>query len=157
MTTRKAIVIYTDGSCLDNGKENACGGWAAILTCGNHRREIYGGEVGTKNNRMELKAAIEAVKLIKVPAEITIVTDSQYVCRCFSSMREWYNSGWKTKSGAKPKNLDLLQELMEIGKAGHHKFHFQYVQGHSGHPENERCDALARAEARALQKVQVVE
>ena len=154
MITRRQITVYTDGSCLDNGKKNACGGWAAILTCGNHRKEIYGGEVGTKNNRMELRAAIEAVKLIKVPAEVTIVTDSQYVCRCFSSMREWRKSGWKTKSGNTPKNIDLLQELMAVGKAGHHKFRFQYIAGHSGQPENERCDKLAHAEARALQKLE---
>ena len=154
---RKAIVIYTDGSCLNNGAPNAAGGWAAILTCGKHRKEIYGGELGTKNNRMELKAAIEATKQLKVPCDVTIVTDSQYVCRCFSSIREWYNNGWRNKSGGKPANLDLLKELMEIGVKGHHKFRFQYVEGHSGHPENERCDQLARAEAHAVLKFQAAE
>ena len=111
----------------------------------------------TKNNRMELKAAIEATKQLKVPCDVTIVTDSQYVCRCFSSIREWYNNGWRNKSGGKPANLDLLKELMDIGVKGHHKFRFQYVEGHSGHPENERCDQLARAEAHAVLKFQAAE
>lgn len=153
---RTVITIATDGSCLNNGAENAAGGWAAILRCGTHVKEIYGGELGTKNNRMELKAVIEAVKKLKNPCDVTVVTDSVYVCRCFSSIREWYNNGWKLKGGGKPANLDLLQELMVIGKDGHHKFRFQYVKGHSGHPDNERCDQLAKAEARAIQKLQVV-
>lgn len=149
---RKQIVVVTDGSCIGNGKIDAFGGWAAILMFGEHRTEISGGVEHTTNNRMELMAVLEAAKRLKAPCEMTVITDSKYVCRCFSSIKEWAEAGWYCSKGNRPKNLDLLKELMQIGVDGKHKFKFQYVKGHSGHPDNERADALAKAEALKLKE-----
>lgn len=146
-TIRTAVTIYTDGSCLRNGAENAPGGWAAIMQFGNNRKELCGGAIGTTNNQMELTAVIEALKKLNRPCDATIVTDSQYVIRIFSSMKDWYSAGWKQKSGKAPANMDLIRQLVDVGIAGKHKFHWQYVKGHDGHPENERCDKIAKQQA----------
>ena len=146
-TTRPSVTIYTDGSCLGNGKQDSYGGWAAILTYKNIEKILRGRQAGAKNNQMELTAAIEGIRALKQPCRVTIVTDSQYVCRCFSSISEWRQNNWRTKAKAVPANLDLLKELVDVGTTGQHEFRFQYVAGHSGHTYNERCDKIAREQA----------
>ena len=144
---RKIVSIYTDGSCLNNGAPDAKGGWAAILTYGNKRKTLTGSAIGTKNNRMELTAVIKGVEALKAPCSVTIITDSTYVSYCIENGRQWYLNGWKNASGRKPANVDLVQQLMEVGKAGNHKITCQVVKGHSGHAFNEKADKLAREAA----------
>ncbi len=135
--------IFTDGACSGNPGP---GGWAAILRYGSSEKEISGGEEMTTNNRMELTAVIEAVKLLKEPCEITITSDSSYVCNAFIKgwIDSWILKGWRKADKSPVLNPELWQELLDALKA--HKYEFIWVKGHDGHPENERCDALAVAE-----------
>lgn len=132
------VTIYTDGSCSNNGNEHAVGAWCAIITCNGREKEIHGIESGSTNNRMELRAVVEAVKILKTPCEVVVVTDSQYVCTGAASMKNWL------KSGREHANMDIWQELISVGKKGKHHLTFHKVTGHSGHPMNERCDVIAR-------------
>ena len=132
------VTIWTDGSCSRNGTEHATGAWCAVLVCNGKKKEISGYESGTTNNRMELRAVIEAVKCLKKPCEITVLTDSQYVCQGAANMRTWM----KTKS-TRP-NMDMWQELIAEGNKGKHHLVFQKVTGHSGDLINEHCDQVAR-------------
>lgn len=133
------IEIYTDGACQGNPGP---GGWGAILRYNGHEKELSGAEKSTTNNRMELTAAIMALQALKRKCHVDLYTDSQYVRR---GMTEWL-SGWKKKqwrnSQNKPiKNADLWQQLDSLAQK--HDIHWHWVKGHSGHPENERADALA--------------
>lgn len=136
----KKVEIYTDGACSGNpGK----GGWGAVLVYNGTEKEISGAENNTTNNRMELTAVIEALKALKVPCEVTVTTDSKYVCDAINQgwVYSWKKNGWKRGKNKPALNPDLWQTLLdELDK---HKVEFIWVKGHNGHPYNERCDALA--------------
>ncbi|MBF8177705.1 ribonuclease HI [Herminiimonas sp. KBW02] len=133
------IDIYSDGACKGNPGR---GGWGALLVMGEHEKEIFGGELNTTNNRMELKAVIEALNLLTRPCEVVVHTDSQYVQKGISEwIHGWKARGWKTASKEPVKNVDLWQEL-DAAQA-RHKIEWRWVRGHNGHAGNERADALA--------------
>lgn len=136
----KKIQIYTDGACSGNpGK----GGWGAVLVYNGKEKEISGGEDMTTNNRMELTAVIEALSALKEPCEVTLTTDSKYVCDAINKgwVYSWKSKGWK-KADKKPAlNVDLWEKLLALLEV--HKVEFVWVKGHNGHPYNERCDRLA--------------
>jgi len=135
------ITIYTDGACSGNP---GAGGWGAILSAGERRREIHGGEAMTTNNRMELLAVINALLAVKqAPSDIDVTTDSSYVKDGITSwIMGWKKNGWRTKNKKPVKNMDLWQKLDEL--AARHRITWHWVKGHAGHPENERADELAR-------------
>jgi ribonuclease HI len=142
MTSR--VTIHTDGACSGNPGP---GGWAAILASGSHRKEISGGEKETTNNRMELTAAIEALKALKGQTEVDLYTDSTYVRNGITEwVAAWKRDGWRRRNGRRwlpVKNEDLWRELDRL--TGVHRVAFHWVEGHAGDPENERADELARA------------
>ncbi|MFA7665138.1 MAG: ribonuclease HI [Burkholderiaceae bacterium] len=135
-----AIQIYTDGACKGNPGP---GGWGALLKWGGHEKELFGGAALTTNNRMELQAVIEALRVLKKqPSQVVIHTDSQYVQKGITEwLRNWRARGWKTADRKPVKNQDLWQQLDEL-VAGH-EVHWRWVRGHAGNPGNERADALA--------------
>ena len=134
------VVIYTDGACRGNPGP---GGWGAILMSGGHEREISGGELHTTNNRMELMAAIAALEALKRPCRVELHTDSQYLRNGITDwLGTWKARGWRTTSKAAVKNEDLWRRLDEA--RARHQVDWRWVKGHSGHPLNERADALAR-------------
>jgi ribonuclease HI len=134
------VEIFTDGACTGNPGP---GGWAAILKSGSHEKEIWGGEKATTNNRMELMAAIKALEALKQPSEVTLTTDSRYVMDGITKwMANWKKNGWKTADKKPVKNEELWKAL--DAAVSRHKVRWRWVKGHDGHPENERCDALAR-------------
>ena len=141
------VEIFTDGACSGNPGP---GGWAAILRSGKHEKEISGGEASTTNNRMELTAAIRGIEALKKPSDVTMYTDSRYVMDGLTLwLPRWKRSGWRR--GKKPlKNEDLWREL--DAAASRHNVSWKWVAGHSGHPENERADALARAAIEYVRK-----
>ena len=134
------VEIFTDGACSGNPGP---GGWAAILRSGHHEKELTGGERSTTNNRMELTAAIQGLKALKRASAVTIHTDSRYVMDGAAKwLTGWKAKGWKTADKKPVKNEDLWRALdAEIAR---HQVLWVWVAGHSGHPENERADALAR-------------
>lgn len=133
------VEIYADGACKGNPGR---GGWGALLIAGAHRKEIFGGEAETTNNRMELRAVIEALNLLKRPCDITVFTDSQYVQKGISEwIHGWKQRGWKTASREPVKNADLWQLLDEA--QARHRIEWRWVKGHAGHAGNEAADALA--------------
>lgn len=135
----KKVEIYTDGACRGNPGP---GGWGALLRFGDTERELFGGEAETTNNRMELRAAIEALKALTEPCEVVLTTDSVYVKNGITSwLAGWKAKGWKTASRKPVKNVDLWQLLDEQNQR--HSVQWEWVKGHSGHPENERADQLA--------------
>ena len=135
----KQVSIFTDGGCHGNPGP---GGWAAILKYGKHVRELCGGVKATTNNRMELQAAIESLKLLKEPCEIDFHTDSQYVRQGITKwIAGWKRNGWRTSTKKPVKNDDLWKQLDAV--SANHKMRWHWVKGHAGHPENERCDELA--------------
>lgn len=138
MTGSETVEIYTDGACSGNPGP---GGWAALLRLGVHEKELWGGEVNTTNNRMELMAAIMGLEALTRPCSVVVYTDSQYVQR---GMTEWI-SGWKSKSWKQKnlKNIDLWQRLDQA--ANYHRVQWKWVKGHAGNPDNERVDKLAVA------------
>lgn len=136
----KKIELFTDGACSGNPGP---GGWGAILRYNGHEKELCGGEAETTNNRMELTAVIEGLSALKEPCEIELFTDSKYVCDTVSKrwVYSWKSNGWK-KADKKPAlNVDLWEKLLELLDT--HKVNFNWIKGHAGHPENERCDTLA--------------
>jgi ribonuclease HI len=139
----KRVTIYTDGACSGNPGP---GGWAAVLVSGPHRRELAGGEAETTNNRMELRAAIEALRALREPVEVDLYTDSVYLKKGMSEwLSTWKKNGWKRRSGKRllsVKNEDLWRELDRLMAI--HRVAFHWVEGHAGDVENERCDELAR-------------
>ena len=140
----KKIELFTDGACSGNPGP---GGWGAILRYNGHEKELCGGEAETTNNRMELTAVIEGLSALKEPCEIELFTDSKYVCDTVSKrwVYSWNANGWK-KADKKPAlNVDLWEKLLELLDTN--KVNFNWIKGHAGHPENERCDQLAVAES----------
>ena len=136
----QSVEIFCDGACSGNPGP---GGYGAILRCGKHEKEISGGARETTNNRMELSAAIEALRLLTRPCRVTITTDSQYLVK---GMTEWI-AGWQRKDWRNSKkepvvNRDLWEQLLELTRS--HTVQWKWVRGHAGHAENERCDQLAR-------------
>ena len=137
------VEIFTDGSCRGNPGP---GGWAALLRTAEKERELSGGEPLTTNNRMELTAAIRALQALKRPCRVQLHTDSQYVRDGITKwIHGWQRNGWRTSDRKPVKNADLWQEL--IGAVAPHRVEWHWVKGHSGHPENDRVDALACAQA----------
>lgn len=138
---KSAVEIFTDGACSGNPGP---GGWAAILRSGIHEKEITGGELATTNNRMEMMAAIRALESLKHPSSVILHTDSRYLLDGVTKwLPRWKANGWKTADKKPVKNADLWQALETAASA--HNINWRWVEGHSGHPENERADALARA------------
>lgn len=134
------VEIYTDGACLGNPGP---GGWAAVLQSGPHRRELSGAEPATTNNRMELSAAIAALKALRRPCEVVLYTDSRYVMQGMTEwLAGWRRKGWRTASGKPVENRDLWEQLSEA--AERHDVRWEWVRGHNGVPGNERADELAR-------------
>lgn len=143
-----AIDIYTDGACKGNPGP---GGWGALLKSATTQKELFGGELETTNNRMEMMAVIEALSALKRPCHVTLHVDSQYVLKGMTEwLPGWKARGWKTADRKPVKNEDLWRALDEA--AGRHRITWHWVKGHAGHAENERADQLARdaiAEAKA--------
>ncbi|MGN6156227.1 MAG: ribonuclease HI [Sphingomicrobium sp.] len=143
MADLPAVEIYTDGACRGNPGP---GGWAALLRTGDKEREISGGEPHTTNNRMELRAAIEALNALKRPCRVELHTDSNYVRDGITKwIHGWARNGWRTADKKPVKNAELWQELIDAARR--HQVAWHWVKGHSGHVENDRVDALACAEA----------
>jgi len=139
MDAKPKVTIYTDGSCLGNPGP---GGWGAILQHGNHERTLSGGEVDTTNNRMELRAALEALKALTEPCQVTLNTDSQYLRKGITEwMPNWKRRNWRRKGGELA-NVDLWMKLDE--EITRHTIQWRWVRGHAGNPLNERVDRLAR-------------
>ncbi len=135
----RRATIYTDGACLGNPGP---GGWAALVFDDGAPRELAGYEPQTTNNRMELRAAVEALRALGEPTEVDLHTDSQYLRNGMSEwLVRWKRNGWRTADRKPVKNVDLWQVLDAL--AQRHVVRWHWVRGHCGHPENERCDALA--------------
>ncbi|MCA3565449.1 MAG: ribonuclease HI [Methylocystis sp.] len=135
-----AVDIWTDGACSGNPGP---GGWGVILVAGEHRKELFGGEAETTNNRMELMAAISALEALKKPCDVTLHIDSQYVRQGITQwIHGWKKNGWKTADKKPVKNAELWQRLEEA--ASRHRIDWRWVKGHAGDAMNERADELAR-------------
>jgi ribonuclease HI len=133
------VEIFTDGACRGNPGP---GGWGALLRFNGTEKELYGAEPLTTNNRMELMAAISALASLKRPCRVRITTDSKYVLQGITEwLAGWKLKNWKTASRQPVKNVDLWQELDRLVTP--HQVDWQWVRGHTGHPENERADQLA--------------
>lgn len=140
----KQVTIFSDGACSGNPGP---GGWGAILRYGVHKRELSGGAADTTNNRMELTAVLKALELLKEPCEVTLCSDSKYVIDALSKgwAKGWQKNNWR-KADKKPAlNSDLWQAT--LAAAAPHTLRYQWIKGHAGHPENERCDAMAVAQS----------
>ena len=139
----KNVEIYTDGACSGNPGP---GGWGAVLIYNDVEKQLSGSEKETTNNRMELSAVITALKALKEPCNVTLTTDSKYVCDAINKgwLNSWEKNSWK-KADKKPVlNIDLWQELLPL--LDKHRVEFIWVKGHNGHKYNEICDKLAVAE-----------
>ena len=135
----KTVIIYTDGACRGNPGP---GGWGVLLKYGTISKELYGGDASTTNNKMELTAAIKALKEIKEPSEITLYTDSKYVLQGIEEwIHNWKKREWKGANKKPVKNIELLTELDELRDK--HNIKWKWVKGHSGDPGNEIADMLA--------------
>jgi ribonuclease HI len=135
------IEIYTDGACKGNPGP---GGWGALLKAGGAEKELFGGELGTTNNRMEMMAVIEALAALKRPCRVTLHVDSQYVLKGMTEwLPGWKARGWRTASREPVKNVELWQRLDELVNRGGHQVEWRWVRGHNGDPGNERADQLA--------------
>ena len=147
----KCVNIYTDGACSGNPGP---GGWGAILEFGIHRKELSGYMAGTTNNRMELFAAISALGALKEPCNVKLYSDSNYLVQAFNDhwIDNWMKNGWKTSSGTKVENQDLWF-ILNAQTRKHHVEFFK-VKGHADHPENIRCDELARNAVRELMDIE---
>jgi len=137
---KPVVVIHTDGACSGNPGP---GGWGAVLVSGRHRKEIFGGEALTTNNRMELMAAISALEALKRPSRVELHTDSEYVKNGISTwIATWKQRDWKTADRKPVKNAELWRRLDAIQSL--HEVAWHWLKGHAGHAENEQADALAR-------------
>ena len=148
-TAMTAIVIYTDGACKGNPGP---GGWGALLIEGGVEKELFGGELGTTNNRMEMTAVIEALSALPQPSQVTLHLDSEYVLKGITEwIHGWKARGWRTAAKQPVKNVDLWQKLDAVVAGSKHKIDWRWVKGHAGDPGNERADGLAnRGVERAL-------
>lgn len=139
MNIEESVEVYTDGACRGNPGP---GGWGVLILCGDSEHEIYGGEENTTNNRMELRAAIEALRALEPDAKVVLHTDSQYVRKGITEwMANWKKNGWRTSSRKPVKNAELWMELE--AEAARHRVTWKWVRGHAGDAGNERADALA--------------
>lgn len=135
----KQLEIFTDGACKGNPGP---GGWGAVIRYDKHEKEISGGNPDTTNNRMELSAAIEALKILIEPCHVKLYTDSKYVLDGITKwIHSWQRNGWKNASKQPVRNSDLWHDLIEA--VARHQVEWIWVKGHNGHPENERADRLA--------------
>ena len=135
----KTVIIYTDGACRGNPGP---GGWGVLIEYGESRKQLYGGDISTTNNKMELTAAIMALKEIKEPCEIILYTDSKYVLQGIEEwIYNWKKRGWRGANKKPVKNIDLWKELDEL--RDEHNIKWNWVKGHSGDPGNETADMLA--------------
>jgi ribonuclease HI len=142
----KSVEVFTDGACRGNPGP---GGWGALLRYGDKVRELWGGESQTTNNRMELTAAIEALRALKEPCEVTLTTDSEYLRKGITEwIDNWKRRDWRTAAKKPVKNVDLWQALDR--ETQRHRIHWHWVKGHSGHRENEIADELANRGIDAL-------
>ena len=143
----KKVDLYTDGACRGNPGR---GGFGAILVYGRHEKEISGGEVLTTNNRMELRAAIEGLRALKEPCEVTLYSDSKYLVDAFTLgwVEDWEKQNYRRGRTSEVKNPDLWEALVALCRV--HTVEFVWVKGHNGHEYNERCDRLATAYADSL-------
>jgi ribonuclease HI len=143
-TELPTVTVYTDGSALGNPGP---GGWGAILEHPKKDKELSGGFARTTNNRMELLAAIKALEALTTKASVDLYTDSKYLCDAVNKnwIRGWVKNGWKTSAKKPVKNQDLWTRLIPL--LARHEVRFHWVKGHNGHPENERCDVLAKEAA----------
>lgn len=140
----KKVQLITDGACIGNPGP---GGWASILRYGGHKREIFGSEPHTTNNRMELAAAVEGLRALKEPCDVEVVTDSQYVKNGITKwIHGWKRNGWKTASKVPVMNQDLWTDLDQ--QVTRHRTHWVWTKGHASHEDNNRCDELANLAAR---------
>jgi ribonuclease HI len=140
------VEAFTDGACRGNPGP---GGWGVVLRAGSHVKELFGGEPATTNNRMELKAAIEALTALKQPCKVDLYTDSVYVrSGIMEWLPVWRTRGWRTADKKPVKNQDLWEALAAL--AARHEVTWHWVKGHSGHVENERADELANQGIDAL-------
>ncbi|HZT38090.1 MAG TPA: ribonuclease HI [Bryobacteraceae bacterium] len=140
----KKVQLITDGACLGNPGP---GGWACILRYGRHKKELYGSEPHTTNNRMELTAAVKGLAALKEPCEVEIVTDSEYLKNGITAwILNWKRNGWMTRSKKPVLNRDLWQALDEL--TARHKTRWSWTKGHASHADNNRCDELASRAAR---------
>ena len=139
----KHVTLYSDGSALGNPGP---GGYGTILRYGKNERELSGGETHTTNNRMELRGVIEGLKVLKEPCEVEIVSDSSYVVK---GINDWLDN-WIKRDFNKVKNPDLWREYIRVSSP--HRVRATWVRGHDGHPENERCDTLARGVAEKIKE-----
>ena len=145
MSELPVVEIFTDGACRGNPGP---GGWAALIRMGARERELSGGEPLTTNNRMELLAAIEALKALKRPCRVKLTTDSSYVRDGITKwIHGWRRNGWRTADRKPVKNAELWQALLDAAEP--HRIEWHWVKGHSGHAENDRVDELACAAADA--------
>jgi len=144
---KKQVTIYTDGACSGNPGP---GGWGCILMYNQHKKESSGGAADTTNNRMEITAALEALKLLKEPCQVDLYTDSAYLCNALEKrwLETWSKNGWKTASKSNVENQDLWKELLI--QLQRHEIQFHKVKGHADNEFNNRCDKLARD---AVQKI----
>ncbi len=139
MAGKPEVTIYTDGACTGNPGP---GGWGALLRYGVHEKAISGGEPDTTNNRMELRAALEALRALEEPCRVTLFTDSQYLKQGITEwLPNWKRRNWRRKGG-KLANVDLWMKLDE--EIARHEIHWRWVKGHAGNVYNERVDQLAR-------------
>lgn len=138
---QKNVQLYADGACSGNPGP---GGWGVILIYQNASRELSGFESATTNNRMELTAVIEGLRALREPCRVEVFSDSAYVCNAFTQnwIKKWKKNGWTTASGKPVENQDLWNSLLELMET--HKVSYNKVKGHSGHPQNSRCDRLAK-------------
>ncbi|ATP27939.1 ribonuclease HI [Chromobacterium violaceum] len=140
MTTEDRVEIYTDGACKGNPGP---GGWGALMRYKGKEKELFGGERGTTNNRMEIMAVIRALAALNRPCKVVVYTDSQYVQKGISEwIHGWKARGWKTAAKAPVKNADLWQQL-DAERNRHLDVEWRWVKGHAGHEFNERADQLA--------------
>ena len=140
-TNSSTITLYTDGACKGNPGP---GGWGALLIAGEVKKELFGGEKLTTNNRMELLAVIEGLSALKRPCQVTLFLDSKYVLQGITEwLPGWKAKGWKTAAKQPVKNVDLWQRLDAVANSAGHNINWRWVKGHAGDPGNERADALA--------------
>lgn len=148
MSPKPFVEMFTDGACSGNPGP---GGWGTVLRCNGKEKELSGGEAQTTNNRMELTAVIEGLKVLNRPCDVKLTTDSKYVGDAIKLgwAKSWRANGWK-KSDKKPAlNADLWEELLPLLDI--HNVEIVWVKGHAGHPENERCDTLAVIQSKKFQ------